>query len=100
MRFKLSDKAEQDLENIYLYSYENWGISKAIEYIEEIEKTISNLLDHPKLGKLQIKNKRTYYTFPCQSHIIYYHLQADILYVLSILHKSSIPVLPKHKKVL
>lgn len=98
MHFALSAKAIQDLKDIYLYSHANWGETKATNYLETIEKTIENLVDHPKIGKPQIRSKQIYYTFPCQSHIIYYQLHTDVLYVITILHHTRIPILPKNKK--
>lgn len=96
MQLALSDEAELDLENIYLYSCENWGATKAVAYLNEIKKTINTLVSYPKLGKYQTKDGQTCYGFPCQSHIIYYHIQPNTLYVLTILHKSRIPILPSN----
>lgn len=40
MQLALSDEAELDLENIYLYSCENWGATKAVAYLNEIKKQL------------------------------------------------------------
>jgi toxin ParE1/3/4 len=43
MNFKLSKETERDLENIWLYTHENWSIEQAERYLNLIFDEISLL---------------------------------------------------------
>lgn len=45
--------AEQDLVNIWLYTWHEWGEQQADLYLDEIEQTLMLLANQPKLGRLR-----------------------------------------------
>ena len=40
MNYKISQEANQDIENIWLYTLENWSIKQADRYLGSAEKHI------------------------------------------------------------
>ena len=42
--------AEQDLVDIWLYSFNNWGEHQADKYIDELEKAFLLLAENPGTG--------------------------------------------------
>lgn len=45
--------AEQDLANIWLYTWQEWGEQQADNYLDELEKIMGLLSEQPKLGSLR-----------------------------------------------
>lgn len=51
MKYRLSRKAEEDLEGIWLYTLETWSIVQADRYLSLIFDEIEFLSIHPKSGQ-------------------------------------------------
>ena len=43
-------KARKNLKNIWLYTYENFGVDQAGKYFDELESGMENIRDNPKIG--------------------------------------------------
>ena len=43
-------KAEQDLISIWLYSFENFGITQADKYLDQIGVALHNIAQNPDIG--------------------------------------------------
>ena len=50
MNYKISVKAAEDLENIWLYTFEHWSYEQADRYINLIIDEIEYLAQKPELG--------------------------------------------------
>lgn len=50
MIFKLSKESENDLENIWLYTFENWSAEQADRYLNLIIDEIEYLSQKPESG--------------------------------------------------
>jgi len=48
MKYKISQEANQDLENIWIYTYENWSLEQADRYLNLIMDEIEYLANSPK----------------------------------------------------
>ncbi len=48
--FQLRPKADNDLENIYEYSYQEFGSARAENYINDLDDAFHTLADKPSLG--------------------------------------------------
>ncbi len=77
MSFILRQLAEQDLEVIWLYSLEQWGIQQADAYIHSLTNRFLWLSEQPLLGKRRDDIKKTYYSFPEGEHVIFYKVRTD-----------------------
>lgn len=42
--------AEQDLVNIWLYTWHEWGEAQADAYLDELERAMQLLVEQPSLG--------------------------------------------------
>lgn len=47
MEFKISQEANRDIENIWLYTYENWSLEQADRYFDLIMNEIEYLTQYP-----------------------------------------------------
>lgn len=80
--------AEQDLINIWLYSFHNWGEGQADKYLDSLEEAFKLLRDTPLLCR-----ERQEFSFPVR---IYHHAHHMIIYlgledgidIIRVLHES------------
>ena len=70
-----TQEAESDLEEIWLYSFEEWNEEQADKYYDQLIEGINKLLDNPELGKSLATIRSGYRSIQIGSHIIYYRIQ-------------------------
>ena len=78
--------AEQDLLDIWLYSYENWGETQADKYVDELESVIKSIAANPFSYK-----EREEFSPPIRichhaRHLIIYTVSNTSLSIIRILH--------------
>ena len=89
MSYKISVKASEDIENIWLYTFENWSLEQADRYVNLIFDEIEYLSDNPNSGKNINHIRKNYRLSKVKSHLIFYRLsdkQKDIE-VIRVLHQ-------------
>lgn len=86
--FKLRPKAHSDLENIYTYSIQKWGLSRAEKYIRDLEMGFESLIQNDTLGLDYSHVSKNLRSFPVVSHIIYYKKTLYGVIIIRVLHKS------------
>ncbi|OUS14102.1 hypothetical protein A9Q89_01145 [Gammaproteobacteria bacterium 53_120_T64] len=80
--------AEQDLNNIWLYSFQNWGEAQADRYFDQLSKAIELLGKTPLMCR-----ERLEFTPPVRihhhvSHLIIYVAAEGGIDVVRVLHES------------
>ena len=89
MRYKISVKASEDIENIWLYTFENWSLEQADRYINLIFDEIERLANNSNSGKNFNHIRKNYRCSKVKSHLIFYRFidkQNDIE-IIRILHQ-------------
>ena len=89
MKFKLSRKAEEDLEEIWLYTLGIWSKEQADRYLILIFDEIEFLTANPKTGQDFDHIRKNYRYSKVKSHLIFYkHKKSeDVIEVIRILHE-------------
>jgi toxin ParE1/3/4 len=89
MKFRLSRKAEEDLEGIWLYTLETWSKEQADRYLSLIFDEIEFLSINPKTGQDFDHIRKNYRYSKVKSHLIFYkHRKSnDVIEVIRILHE-------------
>lgn len=89
MQFKISKKAANDLESIWLYTPENWFIEQADRYFNLLMDEIEYLTEKPYSGKDYSRIKKGYFCSKVKSHVIFYKISknADEIEIIRILHQ-------------
>ena len=87
MSYKISVQASEDIENIWLYTFENWSLEQADRYVKLIFEEIEYLADNPNSGKDFNHIRKNYRCSKVKSHIIFYrytdkHNNIEIIRVL------------------
>lgn len=90
MKYKISKLASQDLENIWLYTYENWSIEQADRYYNLIIDEIEFLSQNPNSGNDFSYIREGYFRSKIKSHFIFYKINEknNILEIIRILHQK------------
>lgn len=86
--FHIRQKADHDLDNIFMYSYENWGAERAFKYIDDLVQSFQLLADNDKLGRSYNNVRADLYGYKIVSHIIFYKPTDYGIDIHRILHKS------------
>jgi toxin ParE1/3/4 len=89
MGYKISVKAAADIENIWLYTCENWSLEQADRYINLIFDEIEYLAGNPNAGKDLNHIRKNYLSSKVKSHVIFYRLvdKPRGIEVIRILHQ-------------
>lgn len=72
MPYKISVKASEDMESIWLYTYENWLLEQADRYINLIFDEIEYIAENPTSGKDFSHIRKGYFCSKVKSHLIFY----------------------------
>jgi len=68
MKYKISQAASRDIENIWLYTIEKWSIEQADRYFNLIMDEIEYLAKDPKSGKDYSIVRKGYFRSQIKSH--------------------------------
>ncbi|MFY7959118.1 MAG: type II toxin-antitoxin system RelE/ParE family toxin [Elsteraceae bacterium] len=84
---RLTPRAEADLEDIWRYSAEVWGKSRAETYLRTIIGHIESLASVQTLGRDCSDIREGYRRLNAGSHILFYRLEADGPIIVRVLHQ-------------
>lgn len=94
MKYKISHEAKRDIENIWLYTLNEWSIQAADRYVRSIMDEILYVADHPNSGTDCSEIRQGYYKARVQSHFIFYRFNNDTIEVVRVLHQQR--DIPRH----
>ena len=89
MRYRISHKAKEDLEHIWLYTYEVWSGQQADRYFNLIMEEIDHIAKNPQSGKDYGKVKKGYFRSRIKSHFIFYKVNKKeaLVEIIRVLHQ-------------
>lgn len=89
MNYKISQEANRDIENIWVYTLENWSIEQADRYLNLIIDEIEYLTKNPHSGKDYSQIRKGYFRSLVKSHFIFYkiNLKNEQIEIIRILHQ-------------
>ncbi|GHT64099.1 toxin ParE1 [Bacteroidia bacterium] len=87
--FHIKEKATEDLDEIWLYTFQKWSQSQADKYYWLLIEGIEFVASHFEAGKSIDDIKLGYRSFPVESHLIFYKQAEDkMIEIVRILHQS------------
>ena len=86
LKIRFSHTAEQQLEEIWIYTLSEWSENQANRYVSEIEDAFKCLLDNPLIGKARPEIDIGLRSFAVQKHIVYYRVCETFIEIIGILH--------------
>jgi toxin ParE1/3/4 len=89
MKYRISKEALNDLENIWLYTFETWSTEQANHYFDLLMDEIEYLSENPKSGKDYNEIRKGYFRSRVKSHFIFYkiNLKNKAIEIIRILHQ-------------
>jgi toxin ParE1/3/4 len=85
--YELSNKADDDLNEIYIFSRQRFGKAKADAYLLALEERFSILARQPRLGRRIDHIRPGYLRYEHVSHSIFYRLTENGIIVMRVLHR-------------
>jgi len=80
--------AEQDLINIWLYTFKRWGEIQADKYLDELEQGIKLLASQPLLCRQRDEFNPAVRVHHYAYHLIIYITSNDTITIVRVLHES------------
>lgn len=88
MKIKISKKASEDIEKIWLYTFEVWSLEQADRYYNLIMDEIEFIAENYNSGKSMHHIRNDYRATIVKSHIIFYKKTIfDEIEIIRILHQ-------------
>lgn len=88
--YRLAPNAKADLERIWLYGLEQWGLTRADAYIEDLHKRFSEIAEHPlkypAVEDVRAGHRRSVF----KSDSIYYRVDGSDVEVMAIIGSQDI----------
>jgi toxin ParE1/3/4 len=85
LKIRLTQAAEQQLEDVWFYTLSEWSEEQANQYISMIEQGIMQLLDNPYIGKARPEIKKDLRSLQIQKGLIFYRVGNEFIDVIGIL---------------
>ncbi|MCG2793201.1 MAG: type II toxin-antitoxin system RelE/ParE family toxin [Weeksellaceae bacterium] len=76
-RYKLTNKAVEDLSNIWDYTYEVWSETQADKYYFELLEACRILTKDPNLGKNYTEIDKDVFGYNSGQHIIFFRIMSE-----------------------
>lgn len=87
-KFKLTNKAVADLNEIWEYTADKWSEKQADKYYRELMESCKWIADNPTLGKNYDGITPTLFGFKENKHIVFFRtLEKDLIEITRILHE-------------
>jgi toxin ParE1/3/4 len=83
----LSPRAKADIEEIWDYTEERWGLRQARSYTRELQKAFETIARDPRKGRACDDIRPGYRRFSVGSHIIFFLVDSHQVQVMRVLHQ-------------
>lgn len=84
--YRLTPKAKEDLETVWLYSLKQWGTQQTERYIDGLVEAFVLISENPKTGKACENIRTGYRKYSFIRHAIYYRETSYGVKVIRVLH--------------
>ena len=87
-QFRFRPRALQDLEEIDLYTYREFGTRQTDKYIKSLFTAFQDLANQPTLGKKADYIRPKLIAYRIGSHIVFYKTSPKGIIIIRVLHKA------------
>jgi toxin ParE1/3/4 len=88
--YRLSPKARDDMESVWLYTLSQWGHEQTGKYIDDLAAAFDLLTTNPRLGKSGDNIRPGYRKHPTLRHVIYYREVDYGIEIIRVLHDHQL----------
>ena len=86
--YSIRQLAEKDLEEIWFYTFTEWGQEQADSYIGSFLSRFAWLTENPRIGKHRDDVKNGYYCLPEGMHLVFYIIDENGIDIIGVPHQS------------
>jgi len=86
---RLSQEADKDLEEIFDYTFQEFGLNQAIDYISGFDASFDNISQNPEIGRERTEIRENLRSLIKGKHVIFYRVLNDYIRIVRILHGSQ-----------
>lgn len=86
--FKVRPKADADLEGIFDYTAQEWGLGKAEDYIRDIHQAFLTVAENNRIGRDRSHVRPSLRAYNVHSHVVFYKPTGYGAAIIRVLHKS------------
>jgi toxin ParE1/3/4 len=86
-RLEFTPRARRDIEEIWEYSVEQFGLDKADAYLRDIPRAAMAVTDDPRRELACDEIRSGYRRFSVGSHILFFKVSATRVVIVRILHR-------------
>jgi toxin ParE1/3/4 len=86
--YRLRPKARSDIDAIWDYTVQSWGVQQALHYLNGLRDVCTELADNPELGKCRDELYKGLRVYPSGKHLVFYLIIENGIDVVRILHGS------------
>ena len=88
--YRLSPKAREDMESVWLYTLSQWGLEQTERYIDDLAAAFQLLSSSHRLGKSCDNIRPGYRKHPTLRHVIYYREIDYGIEIIRVLHDHQL----------
>ncbi|MES9853997.1 MAG: type II toxin-antitoxin system RelE/ParE family toxin [Candidatus Thiodiazotropha sp. L084R] len=81
-------RAEQDLIDIWSYSFNKWGEAQADRYLDRLNAGFSLVAKNPQMCRQRKECEQPAYIHLCEHHLIVYAFNSKTVTIVRVLHES------------
>ena len=82
----LSKAADADLEDIFDFTLEEFGLDQAVSYVSRFDGTFETISDNPEIGRERKEIRENLRSLAKEKHVIFYRVLKDHIRIVRILH--------------
>lgn len=83
----VSPRAAHDLDALFDYTEERWGLEQAIAYTHGIRRSLQEICEGQRSGRTISGLKKVYFSVAYQSHYLIYRETSHSIVLIRILHQ-------------
>lgn len=80
--------AQNDLLEIWLYTAEEWPLSQADTYLDQLNAKVKHLIADPELVQNREDIRKGYRSLIVSHHLVFYKIVGDEIQVIRVLHEG------------
>jgi toxin ParE1/3/4 len=85
--YRLSPRARADLDDIWRFTVEQWGLDQAEDYLRRLHAAIHRVVERPTQGAICDEVRPGYRRYRAGSHLLFYRLIDGRVDIVRILHE-------------
>jgi len=87
LKIDIKPLAESDLEKIFLYTFNTWGLKQAEKYQDELFLTMNEIAKDPTRGQSYPYSNLSYRKIRSNKHLIFYRSDSNSCEIVRVLHE-------------